>query len=86
MFEINKYDLIMVIVIVAIIVYITKSISNIIKYAIEQKNLNIRLCIENKISYKEIEKQYNKMLEEAGITSKKERDKLLKFIEVILHK
>ena len=84
MFEINTYALIAVIIIATIILYIAKLIVNTIKFAIEQKNQNIKLCIEKKISYKEIEKQYNKMLKEAGITSKKGRDKLLKILLKIL--
>lgn len=84
MFEINIYELIAVLAFVTLILYITKSIINIVKFAIEQKNLNIRLCIEKKISYKEIKKQYNQMLKEAGIISKKDRDKILKTLNALL--
>lgn len=85
MFEINKYTLIAIIVISVTILFITMLIVNTIKFAIKLKNKNIKTCIEKNISYKEEEKQYNKKLKENGITSKKERDKILKIIKA-LHK
>lgn len=85
MFEINIYALIAVIVIATALIYITKLIVDTIRYAIKHKYKNIKICIKNDISYKEEMKQYNKKLKEAGITSKKERDMLLKILEA-LHK
>ena len=85
MFEINIYVLIAIIVIAITLIFITKLIVDTIRYAIKQKNENIKTCIENDISYKKEEKQYNKKIKDAGITSKKERDKLLKILEA-LHK
>ena len=81
MFAINGYVFLAIVVIAATIIIITKLIIDTIKYAIKQKNENIKACIENNISYQEEEKQYNKKLKEAGITSKKERDILLKILE-----
>lgn len=85
MFAINKYALIAVIVIAVSLVFITKLIVETIRYAIRKQNKNIKTCIGNDISYKEKMKQYNKKLKDAGIVSKKERDKLLKILEA-LHK
>lgn len=85
MFEINIYALIAVIIIAATLIFITKLIVDTIKYGVKQKNENIKTCIENDISYKKKIKQLNRKLKDAGITSKKERDKLLKTLEA-LHK
>lgn len=83
MFEINIYALVAVIVIAVTIIFITKLIVDTIRYAIKQKNENIKNCIEKGISYKEEIKQYNKKLEAAGITSKKEREKIFKILEAL---
>ena len=85
MFGINGYVFLAIVVIAATIIIITKLIIDTIRYAIKQKNENIKACIENDISYQEKEKRYNKKLKEAGITSKKERNVLLKILEA-LHK
>lgn len=85
MIEINIYTLIAVIVIAVTLIFITKLIVDTIKYILKQKNENIKTCIENDISYKKIMKQLNRKLKGAGISSKKERDKLLKTLEA-LHK
>lgn len=85
MIEINIYTLIAVIVIAVTLIFITKLIVDTIRYILKQKNENIKTCIENDISYKKIMKQLNRKLKGAGISSKKERDKLLKTLEA-LHK
>ena len=83
MFGINGYVFLAIVVIATTIIIITKLIIDTIKYAIKQKNENIKACIENDISYQKEEKQYNKKLKEVGITSKKERDTLLKILEAL---
>lgn len=85
MFGINKYALIAIIVIAATIIIITILIIHAIKYYIKQKNLTIRECLKNGISYKENIKKYNEKLKEIGITSEKEKKEFLKLIET-LHK
>ena len=86
MFEINGYVFFAIVVIAVTVLLITKLIIDTIQYAIKQKNENIKICLQNDISYKEEKKRYNKKLKKAGITSKKERKRLLKIILEILNK
>lgn len=82
MFGINKYAFWGIIVIAVTILLIVIIIVHVVKYHIKQKNLTIREYLKNNISYKENMKQYDKKLEEAGITSKKKREKLIQEIGV----
>lgn len=83
MFGINKYALIAIIVIAVTVILIVILVIHAIKYNIKQKNLTIREYLKNNVSYKENIKTYNKKLEEIGITSKKEKKKLLKLLEAL---
>lgn len=84
MFGINKYALLAIVVIAVTISFIAILIVHTIKYSIKQKRLMFNECIKNEVSYKKNMEQYNEKLEEAGITSKKKRKKLIKILEVIL--
>lgn len=83
MFGINKYALIAIIVIAITVILTVILVIHAIKYNIKQKNLTIRECLKNNISYKENIKIYNEKLEEIGITSKKEKKKFLKLLETL---
>ena len=85
MFEINQYALLGIIVIAITILLIVIIIVCTVRYNIKQKYKIINKCIENDVSYKDKCKLYNKKLEDAGITSKKEKKKFLKILEA-LHK
>ncbi len=83
MLGINGYTLLAIVIIAATIITITKLIIDTIKYGINQKNRNIKKCIKKGFSYKKNLKRYNQKLEKAGITSKKERKKIIKILETL---
>lgn len=83
MLEINRYAFWGIVVISITLLMIVILIVSTVRYNIKQKYNSINQHIFKNDSYKENLKQYNSILEDAGITSKKKRLKLLKIIEAL---
>ncbi len=89
MLGINKYALYGIIVVSVTLLLITILIVSAVRYSIKQKYNSINYYMsntnsyDNTISYEDGVKQYNKKIEKTGITSKKNRKKLLKILETL---
>lgn len=83
MLGINRYAFWGIVVISITLLMIVTLIVSTVRYNIKQKYNSINQHIFKNDSYKENLKQYNSVLEDAGITSKKDRQKLLKKIEAL---
>ena len=83
MFGINRYAFWGIVVISITLLIIVILIVSTIRYNIKQKYNSINQHIFKNDSYKESLKQLNIILEDAGITSKKKRLKLLKIIKAL---
>lgn len=84
MLGINKYAFWGIIVISITLLIIVILIVSVVKYNIKQKYNSINQHIFSNLSYKEKLNHYNNILEEAGVTSKREKKKLLKIIEALI--
>lgn len=78
MLGINRYAFWGIVVISITLLLIVVLIVSTVRYNIKQKYNSINQYIFKNNSYKENLKQFNNMLEEAGITSKRKKLKLLK--------
>lgn len=83
MLGINRYAFWSIVVISITLLMIVILIVSTVRYNIKQKYNSINQHIFKNNSYKENLKQYNSVLEDAGVTSKKDRLKLLKIIEAL---
>lgn len=83
MFGINRYAFWGIVVISITLLMIVILIALTVRYNIKQKYNSINQHIFKNDSYKENLRQFNCILENAGITSKKDRLKLLKIIEAL---
>lgn len=83
MLGINRYAFLGIVVISITLLMIVILIVSTVRYNIKQKYNSINQHIFKNNSYKENLKQYNSVLEDAGVTSKKDRLKLLKIIEAL---
>lgn len=83
MLGINRYAFWGIVVISITLLMIVILIVSTVRYNIKQKYNSINQHIFKNNSYKENLKQYNSVLEDAGVTSKKDRLKLLKIIEAL---
>lgn len=83
MLGINRYAFWGIVVISLTLLLIVILIISAVIYNIKQKYNSINQHIFKNDSYKENLKQFNSILEEAGITSKKKRLRLLKIIEAL---
>ena len=83
MLGINRYAFLGIVVISITLLMIVILIVSTVRYNIKQKYNSINQHIFKNDSYKESLKQLNSILEDAGITSKKKRLKLLKIIEAL---
>lgn len=83
MLGINRYAFWGIVVISITLLLIVVLIVSTVRYNIKQKYNSINQYIFKNNSYKENLKQFNNMLEEAGITSKRKKLKLLKIIEAL---
>ena len=83
MFGINRYAFWGIVVISITLLIIVILIVSTIRYNIKQKYNSINQHILKNDSYKESLNQLNSILEDAGITSKKKRLKLLKIIKAL---
>ncbi len=83
MFGINRYAFWGIVVISITLLIIVILIVSTVRYNIKQKYNSINQHIFKNHSYKENLNQLNSILEDAGITSKKKRLKLLKIIEAL---
>lgn len=83
MLGINRYAFWGIVIISITLLMIVILIVSTVRYNIKQKYNSINQHIFKNNSYKENLKQYNSVLEDAGVTSKKDRLKLLKIIEAL---
>jgi hypothetical protein len=83
MLGINRYAFWGIVVIAMTLLVIAFLIVFTVRYNIKQKYNSINQYLFKNDSYKENLKQLNSLLEEAGITSKKKRLRLLKIIEAL---
>lgn len=83
MLGINRYAFWGIVVISITLLMIVILIVSTVRYNIKQKYNSINQHIFKHDSYKKNLKQFNSILEDAGITSKKDRLKLLKIIEAL---
>lgn len=83
MLGINRYAFLGIVVISITLLMIVILIVSTVRYNIKQKYNSINQHIFKNDSYKESLKQLNSILEDAGITSKKKRLKLLKIIKAL---
>ena len=83
MLGINRYAFWGIVVISITLLMIVILIVSTVRYNIKQKYNSINQHIFKNDTYKESLKQFNSTLEDAGITSKKDRQKLLKIIEAL---
>lgn len=83
MLGINRYAFWGIVIISITLLMIVILIVSTVRYNIKQKYNSINQHIFKNNSYKESLKQFNSTLEDAGITSKKDRQKLLKKIEAL---
>ena len=83
MFGINRYAFLGIVVISITLLIIVILIVSTVRYNIKQKYNSINQHIFKNDSYKESLNQFNSILEDAGITSKKKRLKLLKIIRAL---
>lgn len=83
MLGINRYAFLGIVVISITLLMIVILIVSTVRYNIKQKYNSINQHIFKNDSYKENLKQFYNTLEDAGITSKKDRQKLLKIIEAL---
>ena len=83
MFGINRYAFWGIVVISITLLIIVILIVSTVRYNIKQKYNSINQHILKNDSYKESLNQLNSILEDAGITSKKKRLKLLKIIKAL---
>lgn len=83
MLGINRYAFWGIVVISITLLMIVILIVSTVRYNIKQKYNSINQHIFKNDSYKEGLKQFNSILEEAGITSKKKKLQLLKIIEAL---
>ena len=83
MFGINRYAFWGIVVISITLLIIVILIVSTVRYNIKQKYNSINQHILKNDSYKESLNQLNIILEDAGITSKKKRLKLLKIIKAL---
>lgn len=83
MLGINRYAFWGIVVISLTLLMIVILIISAVIYNIKQKYNSINPHIFKNDSYKENLKQFNSILEEAGVTSKKKRLQLLKIIEAL---
>ncbi len=83
MLGINRYAFLGIVVISITLLIIVILIVSTVRYNIKQKYNSINQHIFKYDSYKENLEQFNSILEDAGITSKKDKLKLLKIIEAL---
>ncbi len=83
MLGINRYAFWGIVVISITLLMIVILIVSTVRYNIKQKYNSINQHIFKNDSYKENLKQFYNTLEDAGINSKKDRQKLLKIIEAL---
>lgn len=83
MLGINRYAFLGIVVISITLLMIVILIVSTVRYNIKQKYNSINQHIFKNDSYKENLKQFYNTLEDAGINSKKDRQKLLKIIEAL---
>lgn len=83
MFGINRYAFWGIVVISITLLIIVILIVSTVRYNIKQKYNSINQHIFKNDSYNESLNQFNSILEDAGITSKKKRLKLLKIIRAL---
>ena len=83
MFGINRYAFWGIVVISITLLIIVILIVSTVRYNIKQKYNSINQHIFKNDAYKESLNQFNSILEDAGITSKKKRLKLLKIIRAL---
>ncbi len=83
MLGINRYAFWGIVVISITLLIIVILIVSTVRYNIKQKYNSINQHIFKYDSYKENLEQFNSILEDAGITSKKDRLKLLEIIEAL---